>query len=122
VRTVVLAGLILLLGALGVYGSWHAVVGEKSAPAAAEASTGDLVYRQGNYSVRLLEKPCGFEELRSPLEEDGGMGDPHAAVIMEGARRISGCWMRNTDEAHVQDLAGHGGSLPLSWFKREPGT
>lgn len=124
-RAVLISALLLVLVALGIYALWWpAAAPAKALPAraAAPAGTGEMVYRQGSYSVRLNEQPCAFQELRDALQADDAMGDAKAAVVMEGARRISGCWVRGIDEVQLQDMAGHGGSLPLEWFKREPVT
>ena len=118
-RAILAAGMLLVLAALGVYGTWSATLPARPAAAAAPANGGALVYRQGTFSVRLAELPCPFYEVREALEAEG-VPPAKWAFITEGGRVHTGCWAPDgTGEILTQDQDGRGGSLPQEWFKRE---
>lgn len=79
----------------------------------------DLVYRQGSYSVRLTNEPCGNEEYREQLESEG-IPPARRSAIASGSRTYSGCYTRTMsgDVLTLDYLATETGTLPKEGFKQ----
>lgn len=88
----------------------------------ARVATGPLTYRSGTFTLQLTERACPFPELVQVLEDEGV---PPARVYetMEPGRRGAGCYAFDIQgDVMTLDLGGQEGSLPIGWFRRDPGV
>lgn len=109
-----IAGLVLLV--------IMAVESLSAAPPTAEAeATSDLVWRNGSMTLRLTDRPCGFQALADDLNENGVPPAKALVIMQEGRPRVPGCWALDMDgDVLLRDVSGQDGFAPMSWFKREP--
>lgn len=90
-------------------------------PAPLDVAPGELVYRQGTVTWRLLADPCGDELLREALAGDDFGAEAKAAVVQAGSRSWRACWAEGISEVAVADYLGVG-MLPREWFMGHSGT
>lgn len=88
--------------------------------AAFSAQADDMLFRQGNTSVRLTQGPCAVPQaivmLWGVVETEA-----KAAEVTEGERKIAGCWVIDSDnDVAIVTEDGRGGYIPAAAFKRAP--
>jgi hypothetical protein len=89
---------------------------------AVQPDAGELVWRNGTLTLRLIEQPCRITELADALELSEGMPQaPQAAVVAQvGRGSISACWVADVNgDVVMRDAAGTEGFIPMDWFQRD---
>lgn len=101
---------------------WTSKAGGGHPPAAAPASArAGLVWRSGGMVLRLTDHACPFEEMALLLETDG-VPPARAYVVTQGEHKATGCWARDIGgDVLTRSPSGQEGTIPLDWFKSEPG-
>lgn len=85
-----------------------------------EPASADPVYRQGSYSVTLLETPCPWPEFVAELEHEG-IPPARLVLVQSGERRYSGCWAKDlSGDVMLRDTAGGDRVLPGDGFRPQP--
>lgn len=122
-RWVAYLATIVLAAAGAIIGSLAFSAHVKSHPTVPPAATGDLIYRQGTYAVRLTDAPCESEEIDADLSDRAiPPVKEYLTLQRDGRWSVSGCWAKTMGaEVLTRDTAGADGYIPLDWFKREAG-
>ena len=85
---------------------------------ALSAQADDMVFRQGDVSVRLTQEPCAVPQAIVMLwgvMEKAAL----AAEVTEGTRKTAGCWVIDADgDVALVTEDGRGGYIPGAAFKR----
>lgn len=88
---------------------------------AAPAMAAEMVYKDGDVTVRLYETPCRVPELTAGLTEVSGGPAKGASIIVQG-QEIQACWSLWGDKVLIGDVLGRGGYLMVKDFKASPGV
>lgn len=81
-----------------------------------------LVWRSGSATLKLSGRPCPSEELARPLENEGVSG-ARAYDVVQGSKRYTGCWAKDVaGDVLTMEPGREIGSIPIGWFRAEPGS
>lgn len=88
------------------------------------ALTGDPIYRQGTFSLRLTQHACEDEEINADLSD---RGIPpvleYWTLQRDGRWSVTGCYAPDMDgDILTRDTVGGEGFMPRKWFDPVPGA
>lgn len=84
------------------------------------AMADDMLFRQGDLSIRLMQAPCEVPFAATAIASV--IKNPAQAVeVMQGSRKVAGCWAIDEDQdVLVITEDRQGGYIPAAAFKRAP--
>jgi hypothetical protein len=84
-------------------------------------SAGALFWRNGTFTLYLMEQPCASREFAADLE-DAGIPPARASLLVQAGRAtVQGCWAADVQgDVLTRDAGGSDGMVPASWFQRLP--
>jgi len=85
---------------------------------AAPAMAGDLVARQGEDTIRLIDAPCSSEVVLGKVPPQFHSQFMQATAIVQG-HTFAACWRKAGGAAHLIYEDGDQGIVPLSDLKPE---
>lgn len=96
------------------------IVGASFAMLAFSAQADDMLFRQGDLSIRLMQTPCEVPFAATAIANV--IKTPAQAVeVMQGSRKVAGCWaIDDEQDVLVVTEDGRGGYIPAAAFKRAP--
>lgn len=89
---------------------------------ALSAQADDMIFRQGDLSIRLTQSPCAVPHAAAAIAT-AIQSQVRAVEVTNGSKKVAGCWAID-DEQDVLIVTedGRGGWIPAAAFKRAPGA
>jgi hypothetical protein len=88
---------------------------------AAPAFSQQMIAKQGDNAVRIMDKPCVVASVLMHIPEPHRKAFRKADAKIEGQRYFA-CWRLVEDKVHLVYEDGDQGLISVSEFKEEPGA